>query len=392
MQQARILIVSFTVPENRLGGAMLLYRHFALRSSFEVGLVTNNPAKPPEGIFYRKISPPHWLLRALRTRFFRWFQDYLQVVRPHFFDPRLLKAAREFQPDLIFNVAETWLSFQALKLARKINVPFACYFMDWSHYASQCHEWAHPIMDRMYRRLYRESDLALCISDGMREELGSHPNAHVVYPIPGEASRTSLGHRSCLENSDQKRSKFQFLFAGSLGHWYGRQVKKVLEALEDEPDFSLKVYGQNHDWPEDFVIRQQNSGAFGGFRPFEEIQPEFEFADAFLLVMGFDPKDELIERTNFKTKLVDYFAYEKPILIWGPEYCSAVRAAREFNAAYCVTDPSPASVLNAMKELSGSVELRDSLVKGVRLAKANKYNAEKIHGILKDCLETLVLK
>lgn len=369
---------------------MLLYRHFVMRSSFKVGLLTNNPARPPEGVFYRKINHSKWLLRALRTRFYRWFQDYCQLALPHFFDRRLLKAANEFKPDLIFNVAETYLSFQALKLARKINVPFACYFMDWSHYASHCHEWAHPIMERMYRRLYRESDLALCISDGMREELGSHPNAHVVYPIPGEASRTGLGHRPCQETSDQKRSKFQFLFAGSLGHWYGRQVKKVLEALDNEPDFSLKVYGQDHDWPEDFVIRQQMRGAFGGFRLFEEIQPEFESADAFLLVMGFDPKDELIERTSFKTKLVDYFAYEKPILIWGPEYCSAVRAAREFNAAYCVTDSSPASLLNAMKELSGSADLRNSLVKGVRLAKANKYHAEKIHGILIDSISKAI--
>ena len=369
---------------------MLLYRHFVLRSSFEVGLLTNNPARPPEGIFYRKINLSKWLLRALRTRFYRWFQDYCQLALPHFFDRQLLKAANEFKPDLIFNVAETYLSFQALKLARKINVPFACYFMDWSHYASQCHEWAPPIMDRMYRRLYRDSDLALCISDGMREELGPHPNAHVVYPIPGDAQTTRPNNRIIQKSADDQCLKFQFLFAGSLGHWYGRQVKKVLEVLDNELDFSLKVYGQDHDWPEDFVIRQQMKGAFGGFRPFEEIQPEFESADAFLLVMGFDPKDELIERTSFKTKLVDYFAYEKPILIWGPEYCSAVRAAREYNAAYCVTDPSTASILNAMKKLSGSVELRDSLVQGVRLAKANKYNAEKIHGILKDCLETLV--
>ena len=34
----------------------------------------------------------------------------------------------------------------------------------------------------------------------------------------------------------------------------------------------------------------------------------------------------------------DYLSFRRPILVWGPEYCSAVRVATEFDSAECVTD------------------------------------------------------
>ncbi len=57
--------------------------------------------------------------------------------------------------------------------------------------------------------------------------------------------------------------------------------------------------------------------------------------DAALLPMGWGLSEEcaLTERTSFKTKFLDYLSFEKPVVFWGPEYCSAVRYVREFNSA-----------------------------------------------------------
>jgi hypothetical protein len=102
-----------------MGGGLLLHRHFVLRSDFEIGIATPNPAQSAP-VFHRFIQEPTWLERLKRTRLAKWFHDYTHLVYARQFSGQLLSAAREFQPDLIFNVAETWVSFHALKLARKL--------------------------------------------------------------------------------------------------------------------------------------------------------------------------------------------------------------------------------------------------------------------------------
>ena len=131
-----------------MGGGLLLHRHFVLRSDFEIGIVSPNPADTVP-VFHRLIHEPACLGRLKRTRLAKWFHDYTHLLYARQFNAELFRAAQEFQPDLIFNVAETWVSFHALKLARKLNIPFACYFMDWAHFAAYCHKWAVPQMDRM---------------------------------------------------------------------------------------------------------------------------------------------------------------------------------------------------------------------------------------------------
>lgn len=384
----RILIVSWTIPENNMGGGLLLHRHFVLRSDFEIGIVTPNPADTAP-VFHRFIQEPAWLERLKHTRFGKWFHDYTHLLYARQFNSQLLTAAREFQPDLIFNVAETWVSYHALKVARRLKIPFACYFMDWAHYAAYCHKWAVPQMDRMYRQLYRDSDVAFCISDGMREELGPHRNARVLYPTPSVAVE-KLGERTCIDsNEGRKNEKFQFLFAGNLAHWYGRQVAAILDVLENDRAIGMKVFGKYHGWAPEFEKLQRERGAYLGFKPYEELIQEFQTADAFFLPMGFDTAAALIERTSFKTKFLDYLAFEKPILIWGPEYCTAIRAAREYDAAYCVIDPDPAAVIRAMQEIAQNRELRDRLSRGARKAKAEKFNNEAVYAVLKSGLESL---
>ena len=46
-------------------------------------------------------------------------------------------------------------------------------------------------------------------------------------------------------------------------------------------------------------------------------------ADALLSVMSFEKEHELFMRTSFTTKFLDYVAFGKPVILWGPEYCDA---------------------------------------------------------------------
>ena len=381
MAKLKILLVSHTVPENKMGGALILFRHFVLKNDFEIGVVTNNPVKVP-GVFHRHLPEPYVLRRLKKTRLNLWAEDYTHLVHSRIFDGRLYEAAREFKPDIIFNVAETYVSFHAQKLAKKMGVPFAVYFMDWATFATRSHGWAKPHMDRMFRRLYRQADLAFCISGGMKKELGPHPNAHVLYPSGADI------HLAEIPEQPVNR-KFTFCFAGNLFQWYGQMVHDLILESEGDESTGLKVFGTNHQWTKDFVDDQTSKGVFHGFLPFEQLVPEFQKADAFLLVMGFGADEALIERTSFKTKLLDYILFEKPILVWGPEYSTAVEIARKFGCACCVTDPSPKAALAGMKELAANRDLREKLVKNATAMRETELNHHRVHSILKEQIEKL---
>jgi hypothetical protein len=381
MARPKILLVSHTVPENKMGGALILFRHFLLKNDFEIGAVTNNPAEVP-GVFQRYVPEPYLLRRLKKTRLNLWAEDYTHLVHARIFDDRLYEAAREFKPDIIFNVAETYVSFHAQQLAKKLGVPFAAYFMDWATFATRSHPWAKPHMDRMYRRLYRQADLAFCISDGMKKELGPHPNAHVLYPSGADIQLTEPPAQSA-------NGKFTFCFAGNLYQWYGQMVHDLIQEAEGDESTGLKVFGTNHQWPQEFVDDQTSKGVFHGFRPFERLIPEFQKADAFLLVMGFGADEALIERTSFKTKLLDYILFEKPVLVWGPEYSTAIEIARKFECAFCVTDPSPKAALAGMKELAANRDLQNRLVKNATAMRETELNHHRVHTILKEQIEKL---
>ncbi len=58
---------------------------------------------------------------------------------------------------------------------------------------------------------------------------------------------------------------------------------------------------------------------------------------ALLSVISFEKEHELFMRRSFTTKFLDYVAFGKPVIFWGPEYCTPARVAREHGGAAVVS-------------------------------------------------------
>jgi glycosyltransferase involved in cell wall biosynthesis len=56
-------------------------------------------------------------------------------------------------------------------------------------------------------------------------------------------------------------------------------------------------------------------------------------------------------RTSFPSKIIDYCQFGKPIIIWGPEYCSAVRWAKQYQSALVVSSPRAEELVKAINTL-----------------------------------------
>ena len=121
-----------------------------------------------------------------------------------------------------------------------------------------------------------------------------------------------------------------------MENFYGRMLCSLIEKIEATNDLEIIVVGPNADWPKPLLERALAKGIYLGFMPPEEAAEVLASADALLVVMSFEKEHELFMRTSFTTKFLDYVAFGKPVILWGPEYCMPVRVARKHGGAAVV--------------------------------------------------------
>ena len=364
---------------------MAFYRHFVERGDFELFVATTEMRLPELNTPYNYLlfDQPKWLDRLLRTRLGSWIHSFKHLFAGYYIPEDVFLAAKKFQPDCIFTIAGSWdwTALMALRLARKLDVPLVASFNDWFDYSRIMHPLLKGAVEKQYRSLYRSADLALCTSEGMREALGEHPNAHILYPIGSITS--DIGR--AVQEEDAGDKPCIIAFAGSLADWYGPMLERLVMAAQSQSDlFEFRFYGGNPSWSSEFGAMARKDGIFRGLLPFCELREQMDKVDFLILPMGFGEKCAQVEKTSFKTKFLDYLAYKKPILVWGPDYCSAVRVAREFDSAEVCSDPDPRSMIAKISSLSGSRLRQKQLVDNASRMYEDRFHPDKIHsGLLR---------
>jgi len=388
-KRIRVFYLSYTPPVPSWGGAMSFYRHFVERSDFEIFVATDSMEVQQYDVPYRflQFDAPKWLKRMLHTRLYRWFWHYKQWIAGYFVPDEVWQAARAFQPDLIFTVAGSWnwTARIAQRVARRLRVPLVASFNDWFDFGVMMHPYFRGSIERAFRRFYRDCDLAFCTSEGMLEALGAHPNAHVLYPTGG---RMPDVEREFIPFTPDGRTATVF-FAGSLSAWYGPMLEQLVRASSDA-QLRFEIFGSNASWSKKFDDTARAAGVYRGQVAFDQLKSYAQEADLLLLPMGFGDECAQTERTSFKTKFLDYLTFQKPIVIWGPEYCSAVRAAREFDAAECYTSPDAAGCIATLQNVARSSERQKQLVANARRMYQGRFEPSQIHAVLLRECEKLV--
>jgi hypothetical protein len=353
----RVLIVASQPPIPTGGGAMLLHRHFCERKDFKVGVVTDNPSiKEHEVHFpYLYLDKPTAWKRLTRTRFSRDLHSIAHLTWGYQVPQKVMEFAKGFNPDIVFTVAGnwSWTATLARQIANRLDIPLAASFMDWWNYSQIYANWADPHIAKKYQTFYKNCDLALCISDGMKNAMGPHANAVVIHPIgTAAADNTALPKQSNEQSNEQfkffEKGTCSVAFGGNLNGWYGDMIRSLMRASATVPDISLKVYGFDDNWEDEFRLWASEQGMYGGFMPISRLRNHLKQADALFLLMGFDKTCEIVEKTNFKSKFIEYLSFQKPIFMWGPEYSSTIQYAKKFDAAEVCTSADPQDFLSVI--------------------------------------------
>jgi Glycosyltransferase Family 4 len=368
---------------------MSFHRHFVEHNDFEIFVATDSADVEKYKVPYPflRFDAPRWLNRMLHTRLYRWFWHYKQLIAGHFVPHQVWQAAKSFKPDLVFTIAGSWnwTAPLAQRVARRLRVPLVASFNDWFDFGVVMHPSFRGSIERAFRKFYRDCDLAFCTSEGMREALGAHRNAHVLYPTGGWMAHVE---REFVPFTPNARPPTVF-FAGSLSAWYGPMLERLVRADSDSR-LRFEIFGSNTSWSRDFESFARTAGVYRGQVAFDRLKSHVQEADLLLLPMGFDEQCAQTEQTSFKTKFLDYLTFQKPIIVWGPEYCSAVRVAREFDAAECYTSPDPAGCIATFENVASSSARQKQLVANARRMYENRFGPGRIHAVLLSECEKLV--
>lgn len=353
-----------------------MHRHLVERGPFELYVASN--ADFADGLLVHtllRLPAPIQRLRKSRfgPRFQSWFKDYENFVWPLAVPSALDQAIQDFKPDVILTLAETSVCHLAAKAAKKHRIPLAGLFLDWfpimqGHFGRT---WTQDVLSRRYRELYAACDLAFCTSDGMQEILGPHPNCHVIYPMPGR-------HQIPDTIFPPKTGKFRLVYVGSVQSFYGRMICSLIEQIEPASDLEIIVVGPNADWPTETLVRAKAKGIYLGFKPPDEAASVLAGADALLVVMSFEKDFEMFMRTSFTTKFLDYVAFGKPVILWGPDYCTPFRVAAKHGGALAVNKIAAEGVVAACRQIAGDAALRDRLAREARQLHQTVFNPDRL--------------
>jgi len=262
-----------------------------------------------------------------------------------------------FSPEVVVTAAH-WHAYRTAKAYASVhNLPFHLIVHDdmrdlrpvWSPY--------RPVVTRTMRTAYRAANRRYCVSPQMVETYEDEwgVSGTVLYPhrAPDGPLYTSPKPLS---------SPVTIAYAGGMDGRRARKLMALADALPNEANLlvfspltpeSARAQGYEHPDIE-----------FHSFvSPDEIVHTLRERADVLLATMKFQSQNQRIARYSFPSKLTDYTAAGLPIVLWGPDYWSAITWGHEHDTAEVVTSPRPVDAAQAIATLLSNAPRRTHITR-----------------------------
>jgi glycosyltransferase involved in cell wall biosynthesis len=360
MDRIKVLVLSSVVPSARgSGGELVLHRHLKV-----------NPGIQSEVVRWHRFPFRLRLIGKLKQLGFRSVSRSWECLSPVLPSRKMVDdLVHSFQPDVLLTVAHGWWHIHARRVAREFNLPLVSLFQDWWPDFPDVPVIFRSRVERQFRRTCEESAVAICVSDGMRRELGESPNALVIHDVPTLTKPEGW-------TPDFKRP-LRVVYFGNL-YEYGPLIESALRAVNGSDRVRLDVFGPKPLWKPGAEDYFRSRGLYHGFNPSDRLAESLQQYHAALIVMSFTPALRRRMTTSFPSKMIDAVQLGLPVVIWGPEYCSAVQWAERGDRALCVTDPNPSALRRVLEELAASPSEHERLAKSACDAAAGDFNYKRI--------------
>jgi glycosyltransferase involved in cell wall biosynthesis len=284
----------------------------------------------------RRVSKQRWLDTRFHPYMLAWFT---------YRAPKM--SLNGFECEAVLTVAHGFGWLTAAEIARKRKAPLHLIIHDdWPRVADiapQLRNW----LDDRFANVYRQARSRLCVSPAMSrfyEERYGAPAA-VIYPSRAADCADFAGPPARLADRDKQ---FTIVFAGTINsRGYVQALTSLQKALEPV-DGRLLIFGPlTADEAQQAGLSHRNTGIRGLLSSTELLMTLREEADTLFVPMSFDAADRTNMEMAFPSKLADYTATGVPLLIYGPNYCSAVAWAHE--------NPGVAEIVESETDLADAI-------------------------------------
>jgi glycosyltransferase involved in cell wall biosynthesis len=262
--------------------------------------------------------------------------------------PAIAQSLNGFKPEAVLTVAHGFGWLAAADIARARTVPLHLVVHDdWPRVADIAPRFRNWL-DRRFADVYRQAQSRLCVSPAMsklyRERYGQP--AQVIYPSRAPGCPDFDAPPEHLARNDKP---FTIAFAGSINsNGYIQALLALQDALKPVAGRLLLFGPLTPDIASQAGLHGPNTEVRGLLSSSDLMARLRDEAHALFAPMSFDACDRANMEMAFPSKLADYTATGLPLLIYGPDYCSAVTWARE--------NPGVAEVVEARADLAGAIK------------------------------------
>jgi hypothetical protein len=331
------------------------------------------------GVPYEVVTPNGY--QWLHTRFHRLVSSILSF-RASRIDPKIEVLAKNFAPEAVLTVGHgySWITAMAFALRHRLPLHFIIHD-DWPNLCfgySIANRWVKKVFARCY--LFATS--RLCVSPFMVERYEERYNVTgtVLYPSRAE---------NFLPGDDRPKRLFTAhqqlvgAYAGNINSGgYARLIGRLARALA-EIDGKLLIFGPHSaESLRSQGLDMPNIELHGLIPSSELINRLREESDFLFVPMSFDAGGHSENmRISFPSKIADYTVARVPLLICGPEYCSAVRWAQlNHQVAEIVTSESVVDLKACLRRFQ-STQHRQNLVKAAALVSDRDFSHHSVQEV-----------
>jgi len=361
-RQPRLLYVGDVPVEATVAGAALIYRLFdgypAERLTiFQSSLpVVRAPDKRLPGVTYHEF--PVGSRRLLDSRVSGWYAAVLLATA----EARAsgIAARISSRVDGIVTVAHGYSWLTAARLSATLGVPLHMVLHDDCIATTGIAAPLRGYAERLFATALSAAATRFSASPGMQEHCRASYGVSSELLLPMRA-RDAIVFDAPPAADMRRGEPFTAAYAGSLSAGYVPVIERLWDSLRDSGGRLLIFTADASP-----ALRARLTGA--DFHPFVSARdlPAMlrERADALFVPMSFAGSDAENMRLGFPSKLADLTAVGLPIVIAGPENCSAVRWARQHaGVALVVTTLADGSLADALIALANDEGLRGRLAR-----------------------------
>jgi glycosyltransferase involved in cell wall biosynthesis len=327
----RLLYLSDVPVEASFHGSMLLYRLLEEYPPEKLLIVEPTAARSSESRRLQNVKYlPFWVgwPRLLLSRFARIYGSFVVRCAPKL-HRKISRLTRGFRPEAVLSVVHGYSWLTAAAFAEQNQLPLHLILHDDWLVSLVGSPLVRPWAEKMFGHFYRAAASRLCVSPTMEENYRKRYGAAGTILYPSRAKGCNAVSASVPRARDT-RTGLVFAYAGTVNYKAYGDLLRTLAGTLDKSRGRLVIFGPvTESKATAFGLRRPNI-TLGGLLPSAELIERLKKeADVMFLPMSFTARDRQNMELSFPSKLTDYTLTGLPLLIVGPNYCSAVRWANE---------------------------------------------------------------